>query len=123
MISRSPNSAVGGNVFLAMNDQKLRIGLRARYRHWLGSRASLDLAPGVILLYAGEWLHTRFAPGGALLASVSAFEWVRGSAQVEYTPAGVGAQLGVGLGSQVGLVAGVVPLILGVLVALNGGYD
>ena len=43
--------SIGGSLFAAGdNSDRAQYGIRARFRYWLGKRASVDVAPGVILL-------------------------------------------------------------------------
>ena len=43
--------SIGGSLFAAGdNSDRAQYGVRARFRYWLGKRASVDVAPGLILL-------------------------------------------------------------------------
>jgi hypothetical protein len=119
MVNRSPTRATGASVFLATNDNQFRFGARARYRTWLGSRAALDLAPGLIVFHSDRDLDVRLSPGANFLATMSAFEWLRVNGQVEVTRGGPRALLGVSLGSHAGTAIGLVLPVLFIWVAAH----
>jgi hypothetical protein len=48
MVNLSPRSALGASVFLRGGEPVGGIGFRPRYRRWLTSSLSLDVAPGIV---------------------------------------------------------------------------
>jgi hypothetical protein len=62
MVNRSPRSALGAAVFLRGGEPVGGIGFRPRYRRWLNSHVSLDVAPGVVLKTLGGGQFTLRAP-------------------------------------------------------------
>ena len=49
MVNLGQRSALGAALFLQGGEPVGGFGFRPRYRHWLGSQVSLDLAPGIML--------------------------------------------------------------------------
>jgi hypothetical protein len=50
-VNVSAHDAVGGTVFFGLGDGFGDLGVRARYRRWLGARSCLEIAPGLILAH------------------------------------------------------------------------
>ena len=44
----------GLSLFISGSDEGALIGLRPRYRRWLSERASIDVAPGIVLSHGGH---------------------------------------------------------------------
>jgi hypothetical protein len=105
MRNRSADHAVGGSVFLALNDHALRSGVRARYRRWVTDDVPVDVAPALILFQADEDLEVRTRLGAALQGSVGLRDWAALSTQVE-AASGVRLQAGFRLGGYAGAAAG-----------------
>lgn len=51
MVNQNEHSALGGTFVLAVDPDggASRLGLRARYRYWLSSKKSVDIAPGILI--------------------------------------------------------------------------
>jgi hypothetical protein len=81
LVNRGDHSALGGSVTVGGTDP-LRFGVKARARYWLGSKAALDIAPGVLL-------HTSGAGGLGFTGhvAVSYGDWFGAGLQVETLPA------------------------------------
>ena len=54
MVNRGPRSALGAAVFFRGGEPIGGIGFRPRYRRWLNSHVSLDVAPGLVLKTLGS---------------------------------------------------------------------
>lgn len=80
-VSRS--SGVGANLCLGVDDRRTRVGVKARYRQWLGRDVSLDFAPGVLFAGGDGWGGTARYPGFVGEATLSLYGWVHVTAQVE----------------------------------------
>lgn len=50
-VNVSDHDAVGGTVFFGLGDGFGDLGVRARYRRWLGTRSSVDISPGLIFFH------------------------------------------------------------------------
>lgn len=52
MVNRDEHSAIGGTFVIAVEPDggASRLGLKVRYRRWLSNGASLDIAPGILIL-------------------------------------------------------------------------
>ena len=124
-------SALGGTVLLT---SRFSLGLKARYRHWLGRGFSLDVAPGLtvydernyaqvpaftghVTLNYGDWISI----GGML--ETSAFDpapflgWPAATITKPFLTARVGSYPGLIGGAGLGLLVGVVALLY------QGGLD
>jgi len=55
MVNYNARSALGATMFL----QSSGMGLRPRYRRWLGDRMSVDVAPGIVLKAMGDQIARR----------------------------------------------------------------
>ncbi len=55
--------SVGGTLFLGADESRQDFGLRARARYWLSPRATLDLAPGIVLATSQVGGDTPGLPG------------------------------------------------------------
>lgn len=123
--------AWGSSVFAGIgpcytSDCAWRIGLRARYRHWLGSRAAVDLGlgplaangrPGVgglVTLSYGEWLGVALQ--GEVMGSPGWAE-TYGSA-----PARSGLLLGIRFGGKAAAIQSAALVLLGLLFAASWQY-
>ena len=119
MRNRAAGDALGGSVFLALNDNALRSGVRARWRRWATDDVAVDVSPALVVFQADDDLEVRTRPGAALQAGVAFRDWVGASTQVEALPGGVRLQAGARLGSYPGATAGLaLPLL-----ALAGADD
>jgi hypothetical protein len=109
----SPAQAVGGSLFLAGNDNQFRLGVRGRYRVWMGEAAALELGPGVIALHSDEDLEIRGTPGASIQVGLSWRDWLTLVGQTEFTRSGTNFQVGGRFGSYVGaLLGGGVPVLM-----------
>ena len=120
MRNRGAKSAVGATALLGMSDDVARFGLKARYTRWLGRSASLDVAPGLLILGANEGVDWRRVLGFTGSVGVGTnLVGVRG--QLELTRAASGAikpatYLGMRLGGKTGAITGIaLPLLLYIL--------
>jgi hypothetical protein len=112
MENRSAHEAVGGSLFVSTNDQASRMGVRGRYRRWVGGGAAVDVSPALILFQSDENLEGSLTPGAALAAGVSLSDYLGLNTQVEATQGGVRFQAGVRLGRFPGIATGVgLPLL------------
>jgi hypothetical protein len=110
MVNVSDRDAVGGSVFASLDEAGFGLGPAVRYRRWLPSSASLELALGTPLVTTTENIHgvrpellrqTTLVGCGATACSF-----------------GVRQRARVSLGMEVGRVPGVVLTGLGSLAAL-----
>jgi hypothetical protein len=115
-----PSRAAGGTVFIVYDDEnRLLLGLKPRFRHWMSSRTSLDVAPGIVVtnLSAGRMpLHTPGFSGhvalttGDLLSLFAQAEVLHIPGTPQSNPDLVGTRstvfLGVRTGSYLGVVTG-----------------
>jgi hypothetical protein len=115
MQNRTPDDALGGSVFIAVNDHVLRSGVSGRYRRWTGAGTAVDLSPGLILLQSDENLEVRTRLGAALQAGVTYHDWIALTTQVEAVSSGVRFQAGVRLGGYPGAVTGIGLPVLAVI--------
>jgi hypothetical protein len=115
MQNRTPADALGGSVFIAVNDHVLRSGVSGRYRRWTGAGTAVDLSPGLILLQSDENLEVRTRLGAALQAGVTYHDWIALTTQVEAVSSGVRFQAGVRLGGYPGAVTGIGLPVLAVI--------
>ena len=131
--------AVGMSLFAGAGDGAYDLGVRYRYRRWLGMQSSVDVAPGVILTHdePGAWEGRGVGLVGQV--SLNATPWLSFGVQAftvgrklpgSYTSYGAyptvydrdsGVMLGLKLGGAPGLIAGG----LGSFIALTlpRGYD
>ena len=113
MSNRTPTRAVGGNVFLAANDNQFRLGVRGRYRLWREAGTALEIGPGLIVLRSDTDLEITGAPGLAAQVGLTWRDWLTAIGQAELTGDGVNLQLGGRAGSYSGAVASVgLPLLV-----------
>jgi hypothetical protein len=106
MVNRSPTRAIGANVFLAANDNQLRLGARGRYRLWGRDGSALDIGPGIILLNSDSDLEVRGALGLAAQVSYAWRDLLSAVAQAELVGEGVSLQAGGRIGSTPGAILG-----------------
>lgn len=112
MRNRSERDAVGGSLFLSTNDQANRIGVRGRYRRWVGGGVAVDVSPALIVFESDENLEGSGKLGAALGAGVSFHDYVGINTQVEAVESGVRFQAGVRLGGLPGVISGIgLPLV------------
>jgi hypothetical protein len=87
------HTAFGAGVFAHVSDEGGALGLRARYRRWLGGRTSFDVAPGVILV-----LDNSRIPAFSGLAAINFADNIALTStfvvakHTEYIPAGTDSQ-------------------------------
>ena len=113
MVNRSATRAIGANVFLAANDNQLRLGARGRYRIWGRDGSALDFGPGVILLNSDSDLEVRGALGLAAQVSYSWRDLLSAAAQAELVGEGLSLQAGGRVGSTPGAILGLGLPVLG----------
>jgi hypothetical protein len=127
-----PRDAVGAAVLLGLDGNGERLALKGRYRRWLGPRAAVDAAAGV--LYARraraepDFAGNVHVPGAGVTADVSLglTDWagvsVRGDVLFDKDRRSSALYGGLKLGTRPAAAATSVPLLLGVaLVMLVGG--
>jgi hypothetical protein len=129
MYNRPNDSAVGGTVALTVGDAigQYRFGVRGRYRRWMnGGVFGANVSPGVFVwrdppLDTGSraTFGSRSGIGLDLEVSWSAADWLSLVGQVEHANYGVAAQVGVRVGSLLGITLG--PLAALGLVGLASG--
>ena len=116
MFNLSRRSALGGSIIHQLSADVSGLGVKLRYRYWLNSSFSLDIAPGILLW--GDWAP---APTGQVslnykdLIGVFAQIDSQHSPDIRRTPFSVGVKFGRYLG--------IVPSALVVLVTLLYGYS
>jgi hypothetical protein len=121
LVNRGDQAALGGSVTVGGTDP-LRVGVKARVRVWLGSRAALDIAPGILL-------HTSGASGLGFTGhvAVSYGDWFGAGLQVERLPGSpplgppktlIGPRLQ--LASYPATIAGALVALLGALFVASG---
>jgi hypothetical protein len=118
-------SAIGGVLVGAVFQNDVRLGVRARYRHWLTDRLSLDIAPGV-LLYNGAFMAD--SPGFTGELALGYADWIALTAQLDVVPFEFSTEtrgfFGVKIGSYPGAAAaGVAVIWAGVAAAIFSGID
>lgn len=115
LVNRGDHAALGASVTVGGTDP-LRFGVKARVRYWLGSKAALDIAPGLLL-------HTSSASGLGFTGhvAVSYGDWFGAGLQVETLPGSrpLGPPKTL-IGPRI-QVASYPACIVGVVVALIGG--
>jgi hypothetical protein len=133
MKNLSPRHALGMTLGLVADTDYTRIGLKPRYRRWLGRTFSLDVAPGIFLPIDAETGPNHHSPGFVGELSLSAGDWVSLTGLVEVVekerpvysdeiPAGSDTQTSYYLGAKAGGEAGIVTAILmGLAVAAFAG--
>jgi len=121
LVNRGDHAALGGSVTVGGTDP-LRVGVKARFRYWLGSKAALDIAPGILL-------HTSGATGLGFTGhvAVSYGDWFGAGLQLETLPGS--RPLGppktllgprVQLASYPASIVGAVVALIGVLLVTSG---
>jgi hypothetical protein len=120
-----PRSAIGGVLVGAVFQNDVRLGMRARYRHWLSERVTLDIAPG-ILLYNDAF--TADSPGFTAELGVGYGDWIALTAQLDVVPFEFGTEtrgfFGVKIGSYPGALAvGAAVVWAGVAAAIFADID
>jgi len=82
MVNRNEHSALGGTFVLAVDPDggASRLGLKARYRYWLSSKKSVDIAPGI--LFSGSKDGFEF-PSFTCNAGLNLNTWFAISGQVD----------------------------------------
>ena len=95
------SSAVGGGVYLGGDDDGWRLGIRPRYRHWIGDAWAIDGAAGVLLageldLFGGSWpgLTAQLGVGWRDLVALTTQLEIVGTTQGSWTNWYVGVQAG-----------------------------
>lgn len=127
-----PRDAVGAAVLLGVDGNGERLALKGRYRRWLGPRAAVDAAAGV--LYARraapypDVAGNVHVPGAGITADVSLglTDWagvsVRGDLLFDEEQRSSALYGGLKLGTRPAAAATVAPLLFGVALAvLMGG--
>ena len=134
MRNLSRRSAIGLTVYAGRDDDGGQLGLRPRYRYWLGRQVALDLSPGILIAGGNHSSDPRF-PAFVATASVNVADWCAFTMQYqrirfhsdESSYAGTlptkGTQTAMYAGLTVGSYLGLtLPLgVLGLLVASLGG--
>jgi hypothetical protein len=116
----SRHVAVGGTFYAGGDEDRVRVGPKARVRYWLSREVSIELAPGLLVWGAEEWHgETRF-PGFVGEASLSIEDLVLLTAQMEsvHIEDVHGAEdqdTSVYLGGKIGGVPALVGLFVGLL--------
>ncbi len=80
LVNRGDHAALGGSVTVGGTDP-LRVGIKTRFRYWFGSKAALDIAPGILL-------HTSGASGLGFTGHVALTygDWFGAGLQLETLP-------------------------------------
>lgn len=113
MKNRSSADAVGGSVFIEINDNAMRSGVSGRYRRWMGSESALDISPALIVFQSDDDFDVNAKLGAALQAGVTYHDWIGLTSQVEATEGGVRFLAGVRVGGYPGAAAGLaIPALL-----------
>jgi hypothetical protein len=134
MRNYQPARAAGGTIFIVYDDDsRLLLGIKPRFRQWVSSRTSLDVAPGIVLAHlSGGGTQLRM-PGfsghvalttGDLLSLFAQVEALHIPGTPESNPDLVGTRsmvfLGVRTGSYPGVVTGsVAAAVFRVFASLN----
>lgn len=136
LVNRGPETAVGATVLVGADPNGLRLGVKGRYRRWMGRHAALDLGAGVMGGRraapfegpdAGREGNRHVVVGGLTGdAALGLTDWaslsVRGDLVVDGdgTPAH-GVYGGLRLGTRPAAVATVAPFVLGLAALLAFG--
>lgn len=82
MVNRNEHSALGGTFVLAVDPDGgvSRLGLKGRYRYWLSSKKSVDIAPGI--LFSGSKNGFEF-PSFTCNAGLNLNTWFAITGQVD----------------------------------------
>jgi hypothetical protein len=133
-------TGVGATAFAGVGDGSAEVGVRGRFRYWLGPQSSIDFSPGVILSHeepgiskgkgvglVGQlsWSYSRIWSFAAQVYSVERttetghYDGVQSSYTV---PGGrdTGLMLGFKLGGKPGLIAGPVAALVGFMFTGRG---
>lgn len=122
MANASSRSSVGGTLLAGHDGGGDRLGVKARYRHWIGPTIGLDIAPGILIAGSTSSGAEFVSPGFTghigltwkdLFAATVQFEVVRFSGPLPpgETPGSEAiVSVGVRLGSYVGTVSGLAVL-------------
>ena len=133
MVNRSPATAVGATALIGGDGRGTRLGLKGRYRRWLGpGEGTLDVSGGVLkAVVAGSYPDfSRESYGATADVSLGWRDFVAGTVQADLLRTRNGEMVnavygGVRVGSYpavIGTVAGAI--VVGVLIALIfGGGD
>lgn len=118
----SDATALGGSVFVGMDNARGQFGVRARARRWLSKSASVDLAPGLILAGTEEKDADFLGPALVLRAGLNLSATVGVTAQTFETRRrksyGVDKERATYVGAQLNSKAGSVGLGLVLAVAI-----
>lgn len=115
MFNLSRRSALGGSIFHQLAADVSGVGVKLRYRYWLNSSFSLDIAPGILLL--GEW-----APAITGQVSLNYKDLIGVFVQIDSQHSPYIRRMPFSLGVKFGRYLGIVPSALVVLVTLLYGY-
>jgi hypothetical protein len=134
-LNLTARDAFGVSVFLGGGDGSGDLGARLHYRRWLGTRSSIDFAPGLIFAHEEPGLATGQGLGLIGQIAWSNNPWVsvaiqgfsvERSSEVGYYGSypmpgsrDTGVMLGFKLGGTPGLVTGVTGAVVGFIVAAN----
>lgn len=91
--------AAGASFYISADDDGFKIGLRPRYRRWLGKHATIDISAGLLLAGYANYRAYKF-PGYVASASIGSAGWFSVDAHVEVLPLFRGSETSVYLGAS-----------------------
>jgi hypothetical protein len=75
MFNRKPNTARGGTVHFGIGSAGFRVGLKGKYRRWIGTRGALDVSAGLLRTETqGSFEDSWRVPAAGVTGDV-AFGW------------------------------------------------
>lgn len=134
MANLDERSALGGALQLGADDNGTRLAVKARYRRWLGSAASLEVAPGLILTGSDNHFHLSLPGftgeiglnaadlfGMFLMVEVIKMEPLPNFPDIEPVGTDVAWYGGIKLGSYAGIIAAIAfPVAVGISLSSSG---
>lgn len=86
MVNRGEHSAIGGTLFLGIDDAStaMRFGIRPRYRRWLSRTSSLDFSTGIFVVKPDAGSERLLGLSGHVGLNLS--NWFGFAGRVEFTP-------------------------------------
>jgi len=91
--------AAGASFYISADDYGFRIGLRPRYRRWLGKHATIDISAGLLLAGYTNYRAYKFL-GYVASASIGSAGWFSVDAHVEVLSLFRGSEKSVYLGAS-----------------------
>ncbi len=114
MKNTGPRSALGGTVVVNYDeDERAFLGVRPRYRRWVGARTAVDVSAGVLAVALNQNAELASRPALTVRVGVSFGDWIGLSAGMDRLSLGAPSQrrheaaflIGLRLGSYAGVAA------------------